>query len=197
MIQVSFTDRDTGKGHLRSCEVISSSLPINHDMMVLKTCKWYQTVSLVKTRRLTCNMTITPAPIGSWPDRDLRSSLNWPMKVIMYIFRIVSTRKTQWCQSHFSIFLVQKLFRLQFLRHVIFDDFWWPQLWPDPIFVCKSCRYLTDLSNAVCRLSLRCLVFEIWRGGGDRIPRPESNLSEPARNRVKLPGHKANRRIGP
>ena len=58
-----------------------------------KTCKWYQTAArLVKTRRLACNMTITPAPIGSWPDLDLRSSLNWPMEVITYLFRIVSTK---------------------------------------------------------------------------------------------------------
>ena len=98
MIQVSFIDMDTGKGHLRSCEVISSLLPINHDTMVLRTCKRYQTARLVKTRRLTCSMTISPAPtIGSWPDLDLRSSLNWPMKVSMYMFRIVSTGETQWC----------------------------------------------------------------------------------------------------
>ena len=37
----------TGKSHLRSCEVINSFWPINHDMMVLKTCKWYQTARLV------------------------------------------------------------------------------------------------------------------------------------------------------
>ena len=30
--------------------------------MVLKTCKRYQTARLFKTRHLTCNMTITPAP---------------------------------------------------------------------------------------------------------------------------------------
>ena len=64
-------------------EVISSLLPINHDTMVLKTCKRYQTARLVKTRRLTCNMTITPPPIGCLdppdldpPDLDLRPSLN-------------------------------------------------------------------------------------------------------------------------
>ena len=62
----------------------------------------------------------------------------------------------------------------------------WILTWPENV-LCKSCRSLTDLSNTVCRLSLRCLVFEIWRGGGEKAPpRPESNLSEPARNRVKL-----------
>ena len=30
--------------------------------MVLKTCTRYETARLVKTRRLTCNMTIIPAP---------------------------------------------------------------------------------------------------------------------------------------
>ena len=45
---------------------------------------------------------------------------------------------------------------------------WWPLVtsiltWPEK-FLCKSCRSLPDLSYAVCRLSLRCLVFEIWRG---------------------------------
>ena len=54
-------------------EVIRSWLPINHDTMVLKTCKWYQTVRLVKTRRLLCSMAIT-TNIRSWPDIDLRSS---------------------------------------------------------------------------------------------------------------------------
>ena len=47
-----------------------------------------------------------------------------------------------------------------------------------------SCRSFNDLSNAVCRLSLRC-VFFFRSEGGRKGPRPESNLSEPARNRVK------------
>ena len=77
MIQVSFTDRHTGKGHLRSCEVISSLLPINHNTMMLKTCKRYQTAHLVKTRRLTCNMTITPAPywVMTWPRPEVKFKL--------------------------------------------------------------------------------------------------------------------------
>ena len=28
----------------------------------------------------------------------------------------------------------------------------------------KSCRSFNDLSNAVCRLSIRCVIFYIWRG---------------------------------
>ena len=173
MIQVSFTNRVNGKGHLRSCEVISSLLPINRDTMVLKTCKRYQTARLVKTRRLTCNMTITPAPIGSWSDLDLSSSLNWSMKVIMYMFRFVSTRETQWCQSHVSIFLSSKVIQVTISKTFYT---WWPLVtsiltWLEQ-FLCKSCRSLSDLSNAVCRLSLRCLVFEIWWGGANRLPPP-------------------------
>ena len=47
MTQLTFTH----SGPKRSCEVISSLLPINHDTMVLKTCEGYQTARLVKTRR--------------------------------------------------------------------------------------------------------------------------------------------------
>ena len=48
--KVPFIDRGTGKGQLRSCEVIKSFQPINHDMMVLKTYKWYATVHVVMPR---------------------------------------------------------------------------------------------------------------------------------------------------
>ena len=41
MILVPLIDRDTGKSHLRSCDVINRFLSIHHDMMVLKTSKWY------------------------------------------------------------------------------------------------------------------------------------------------------------
>ena len=61
MIHVSLTEWGTGKGHLRSYEVINSLLPKSHGVMMLKTCKSYQTARLVKTRRLICNMPITPA----------------------------------------------------------------------------------------------------------------------------------------
>ena len=108
MIQVSFTDRDTGKGHLRSCEVISSSLPINHDIMMLKTFKLYQTARLVKTRRLTCNMTINFAPywVMTWPRPDIKFNLIYEGHHVH--FPIVSTRETQWCQSDVSFFLSSK-----------------------------------------------------------------------------------------
>ena len=61
--------------------------------------------------------------------------------------------------------------------------------WPENV-LCKSCRSLTGLSNAVCRLSLRCLVFYICRGAESPPPRPESNLSEPARNRLNPRRHR-------
>ena len=48
----------------------------------------------------------------------------------------------------------------------------------------KTCRSFNALSNAVCRLSLRFVVFEIWRRL-KRPPCPIPSLSEPARNRVK------------
>ena len=103
----------------------------------------------------------------------------------MYMFRMSRRKKHNGANPMFLSLLVQKLYRLQFPRYFIFDDLCWPQYWPDLIF-CESCRYMTDLSNVVSRLSLKCLFFEIWRGGRIAPPLPESNLSEPARNRVKL-----------
>ena len=47
----------TGKGHLRSYEVINSFLLIDHDVIVLKTCRWYQTACLVMKRRLIYDVT--------------------------------------------------------------------------------------------------------------------------------------------
>ena len=122
-----------------------------------------------------------PPPIGSWPDLDLTSSLNWPMKVIMYMFRIVAIQeKHNGANPMSASFLVQKLYRLQFPRHL----FLWPLVtsiltWPPPQKKCKSCTSLTELFNAVCRLSLWCLVFEIWPGGR-KGPPPRS---EPFRAR--------------
>ena len=90
-------------------EVISSLLPINHDTMVLRLVRG--TKLLVWSRRVVWHATwLWPLPpIRSWPDLDLRSSLNWPIKVIMYMFRIVSTRETQWRYSRVSIFLSSKV----------------------------------------------------------------------------------------
>ena len=42
--------------------------------MILKTCKWYQTARLVKTRHLICNMPITPAHYWMKPDFVIKSS---------------------------------------------------------------------------------------------------------------------------
>ena len=64
MILVPLIDRGTGKGHLRSCDVINRFVSIYHDMMALKTCKWYQTAHLVMARRLVCSMTIHHNLIG-------------------------------------------------------------------------------------------------------------------------------------
>ena len=57
MTRVPFTVRGTGRDYLRSCEVINSFWPINHEMIVLKTCKWHQTDCLVMTRQLVPSMT--------------------------------------------------------------------------------------------------------------------------------------------
>ena len=70
----SFSIIGTGKGHLRSCNVINCFFLINRDIMILKTCKWYQTARLVKARRLVCSMTIPHNLVGEWPDLDLGSN---------------------------------------------------------------------------------------------------------------------------
>ena len=57
MTYVPFTDRATGKGHLRSCEVINSCWSINRDVIAPKTCKWYQSVCLVMLRWLVSSRT--------------------------------------------------------------------------------------------------------------------------------------------
>ena len=125
-IQGSFIDRVTGEGHLRSCEFISSLLPINHDTMVLKTCKRYQTVRLIKTRRLPCIMTNIPAPywVMTWPRHEVKFKLTYDVSH--------GREKHNGANPTSLPFLVQKLYRLQFWRHFIFDDLWWPQYWPDP-----------------------------------------------------------------
>ena len=99
---------------------------------------------------------------------DLTSTLgqvlNWPMKIITYLFQIVSTRDTQWCQSHVFIFLSSKVIKVTISKTFHFG---WPLItsiitWAENV-ICKSCRSLTDLSKAICCLWLRCVVFEIWR----------------------------------
>ena len=85
--------------------------------------------------------------------------------------------------------LVQKFYRLQFPRHSIFDDLWWPQYWPDQ----KICYgKVVDLWQtyptpfAACRSDA---WFSRSDGGGGRIaspPCPESILSEPARNSINF-----------
>ena len=44
----------------------------------------------------------------------------------------------------------------------------------------KSCRSFIKLSNAVCRLSLRFVVFDIWREA-EKAPHPIWSLSEPVK----------------
>ena len=59
-------DRGTGKGHLRSCNVINRFF-VNkaHDgAKDFLSCKWYQTSRLVKARRLVCSMAIPHNLIG-------------------------------------------------------------------------------------------------------------------------------------
>ena len=176
---VSFTDRDTRKGHLRSCEVISSLLPINHDTMVLKTYKWYQTARLVKTSRLTCNMTITPAPnwVMTRPRPEVKFKLSYEghhahvsnrldKKNTMVLIPCLYLSFKSYIACNF-----QDILCLMTSADLNIDLTWF--------FFVKSCRYVTDLSNAVCRWSLRCLVFEIWRGPN---PPPPTRI-EPFRAR--------------
>ena len=194
MILVSFTDRDTRQGHLRSCEVISSLLPINHDTMVLKTCKRYQL--LVWSRRVVwhAKWLSSPPPTGSWPDLDLMSSLNDLWKSSCTCFESSRREKHNDANPLSLSFLVQKWYKLKFPRHFILMtsgdlnidltrknyvkvvDLW--QIYPTPFAACQSdaCFFRFD-------------------GGGGRIGplRPESNLSEPARNRVK---HRSESRSG-
>ena len=56
LAHVQVYERGTRKCHLRSCEVIDSFVLINHDVMTLETCKWYQTVCLEMTQRLIYDM---------------------------------------------------------------------------------------------------------------------------------------------
>ena len=105
------------KGHLRSCDVISSLLPINHDMMVLNTSKRYQTSRLVKTRRLTCSMTITPASywVMTWPRPEVKFKLTyWSPKTYESPKKVESSRreKHNGANPMSLYFLVPKLYRL-------------------------------------------------------------------------------------
>ena len=173
MIQVSFTDRGTGKGDLRPCEVIHSLLPINQYMVVLKTCKWRQTVRLVKTRRLICSMTIIPAPY--WV-------MTWGQVKIDLENSSCTSFESSWRDKHnganpMSVsFLVRKLYRLQFPRHFIFNYLWWPKYWPDPkMFYVKviDLWHTYPTQFAVCR-------YDVWfsrsdgGGGGEKAPPPQN-----------------------
>ena len=115
------------------------------DMMVLKTCKWYD------TKLFACLWCVDWYPV--WPYQI--KFWSWPKKVIKY--------------------------------HFIFNDLWWPQYWPDPknMILKSRIKSFNGLSNTVWRLSLRFVVFEIWRGA-EKGPSPISNLSEPTRNGVKI-----------
>ena len=60
-------------------------------------------------------------------------------------------------------------------------DLWWPLVtsiltWPGNDLY-KSWRSRRSLSNAVCRMSLRCVVFEISGGGGAESPPPRTELA--------------------
>ena len=63
-----------------------------------------------------------------------------------------------------------------------FDDLCWPRCWHQTKWP-KKFSSLDGLSNAVYRLSLRCLVFEISRG--TIRTRCTLKLSDPARKRAK------------
>ena len=72
-------------------------------------------------------------------------------------------------------------------------DLWWPLVtsiltWPGNDLY-KSWRSRRSLSNAVCRMSLRCVVFDI-SGGAESAPPPRTELAlkKPYRNRVKSMG---------
>ena len=106
------------QGHReRSSEVMwrhKSFLSIRHDMMVLKTCKWYQTARLVKPRRLVCSMTISHNLVGEWPGLDLGSNFKLTCECYRIPICIASTRATKnvlilclyvsWFKSYISIF---------------------------------------------------------------------------------------------
>ena len=112
MILVPLIDRNriTGKGYLRSYDIISCFF-INHDTMVLNTCKGYQTPHLVKARRLVCSMTI-PHLIGEWPGLDLGSNftLTCGCHRIPISHRLDESSKK--CINFMPLcFLVQKLYK--------------------------------------------------------------------------------------
>ena len=97
-------------------EVISSLLPINHDTMVLKTCKRYQTARLVKTRRLKCSMTIIPAPhwVMTWPRPEVKFKLSYGSHNVHTCFESSRREKHNGANPMSLSVLVQKLYRLQF-----------------------------------------------------------------------------------
>ena len=113
-------------------------------MMVLKTSKWYQTVCLVMTRRMS---------IGTQHDLP-RSNFHVDLSRTLLTMLFVMT------SGDLNIDLTQKS------------------------FFYKSCSAFNELSNAVCRLSLRLVFFFRSEGEPKRFPRPISRLSEPARNRA-------------
>ena len=66
MTQVKFPTSDLCKGQRAHSEAISSYaefLPITFDYKKIQTCGWSHCVSLVDTRRMTCNMTYFGAPV--------------------------------------------------------------------------------------------------------------------------------------
>ena len=109
--------------------------------MVLKTCKWYQTVCLIMTRRLIFSLTF------------LGQSLKLAYLGHNSILFVMS-------YGDLNIDLTQKSYL-------------------------KRCRSFNELSNAICRLPLRLVVFDISEVGR-KGPRSIQSLSEPARNRVKI-----------
>ena len=183
MILVPLNDRGTGKGLLRSCDAINRFLSINHNMMALKTSKWYQIARLVKACRLVCSMTIPRNLIGEWPDLGLGSyfKLTRYCHRILISHRLDDSNNKKKCINFMSLcFLVEKLEEVTILKTFYR---WWPLVtliltWPENV-LCKSCRSFNYLPNAVCCLSLRCVVYEIWRGP----KKPPSPRSEPFRAR--------------
>ena len=108
-----------------------------------ETWKWHQSVCLVETHRLICNMTLFDL-LGSSRDLDLRSNFENDLSLYVerymiysiYIYiRIVSTRQTRWWQNHCGIFHRKEVIHEKRLcrKNGIFylHDLWSLNRWPE------------------------------------------------------------------
>ena len=80
-------------------------------MIVLMTCKWYQTARLVKARRLVCSMAIPHNLIAEWPDLDLVSNFKLTCEChrILILHRLDESN-TKFINCVSLCFLVQNLY---------------------------------------------------------------------------------------